>query len=394
MFSRRSLLALPGFLTFVDWPQWRGPKRDGSNAVVLPKAWPERLRQVWNVPVGEGHSSPIVLGNAVYQFTRFRDQETVAAYNVESGKQLWKQSYAAPYEMNSAATSHGKGPKSTPVAAAGRVFTLGISGILTCWEAATGKRIWSVPSKGSPDFGHASSPVIDGDTLIAALGPQIGGSLGAFDAATGNVKWQWKEDGPAYASPVIVTIGGAKQVITNSQKRVIGVSVADGKTLWTLPLNTNYDQNSVTPLVFGDLIIFSGLGNPVTAVRLGASPQKVWENKELGMYMNSPVLAGGVVWGLSHRNKGQFFGLDPKTGKTVWTSEGRQTENAAMVASGQTVFALTTDSELIVYVAGPKGLQQARRYNVADTPTWAHPVVLGSRVLVKDANSLILWSAA
>ncbi|HYP05265.1 MAG TPA: PQQ-binding-like beta-propeller repeat protein [Bryobacteraceae bacterium] len=394
MLSRRSFFAFPGFLPFVDWPQWRGPNRDGSVALELPKAWPERMRQVWNLPVGEGHASPVVVGNRVFQFSRVRDQETIAAYDVDSGKQLWKQSYAAPYEMNSAATSHGKGPKSTPVVAGSRVFTLGISGIVTGWDAASGKKLWSTAAKGSPDFGHASSPVVDGDTLIGAVGPQSGGTLSAFEAATGKVKWQWKEDGPAYASPIVIMAGGVKQVVTNSQSHLIGVSLADGKTLWKLPLKTNYDQNSVTPLVVGDVVIFSGLGNPVTAVRPGSQPQKLWENKEFGMYMNSPVLAAGVVWGLSHRNKGQFFGIDPKTGKTVWTSEGRQTENAAMVASGNAVFALTTESELIVYAASAKGLTQVRRYHVADTPTWAHPVVLGNRVLVKDANSLILWSAA
>ena len=192
----------------------------------------------------------------------------------------------------------------------------------------------------------------------------------------------------------MVTAGGTKQVITNSQSYLVGVSFREGKTLWKLPLKTPYDQNTVTPTISGNLVIFSGLSNPVTAIRPGTPPQKVWTNKEVGMYMNSPVLSSGVLWGLSHRNKGQFFGLDVNTGKTVWTGEGRQTENAAMLASGQTVFALTTESELIVYAATPNGLKPLRRYDVADTPTWAHPVVLGSQVLVKDANSLILWSAS
>ena len=161
MYSRRSLFAFPGFLALIDWPQWRGPNRDGLVSADLPKAWPERLRQVWNVPVGEGHSSPVVAGKAVYQFTRVRSQETIAAYDLTSGKQIWKQSYAAPYEMNSAATAHGKGPKATPVVASGRLFTIGISGILTCWDANSGKRIWGLAAQGSPDFGHASSPAVD-----------------------------------------------------------------------------------------------------------------------------------------------------------------------------------------------------------------------------------------
>jgi outer membrane protein assembly factor BamB len=393
MQSRRSFLAFPAALAFVDWPQWRGPSRDGVAASQASKPWPERLRRVWTVQVGEGHSSPVVARQQVFQFTRLGEQEVLACFDLASGKQIWKQSYAAPYEMNSAATSHGKGPKATPVVGDGRVYTLGIHGILTCWDSASGKRVWSIDSKGSPDFGAASSPALVDGTLIAAIGPQSGGSLSAFDAATGKLKWQWKDDGPAYASPTIATFGGVRQVITNTRKNIVGVSLAEGKLLWKAALETPYDQNSVTPIVVGDLVIYSGLSNPVIAIQPGTSGRKVWENKEVGMYMNSPVLAAGVLWGLSHRNKGQFFGLDPKTGKTIWTGEGRQAENAAMIASGRNVFALTTNSELLMFTATATALKQERKYEVADTPTWAHPVILGNDVLVKDAKSLALWSA-
>jgi outer membrane protein assembly factor BamB len=393
MQSRRSFLAVPAAFAFVDWPQWRGPNRDGVAPVEPSKPWPDRLRQVWNVKVGDGHSSPVVSGKRVYQFARLQDNEAVSAYDLDSGKLLWKQTYAAPYQMNPAATAHGKGPKSTPVVAANRLYTIGISGILTCWDAGSGNKIWNLDSQGSPEFGQASSPIVDRGTLIASVGPQKGGALTAFDAATGKVKWQWKEDGPAYASPIMAEPGGVRQVITNSQSHIVGISAADGKLLWKAPLKTPYDQNSVTPIVVGDMVIYSGLSNPVTAIRPGSPPQQVWENKEVGMYMNSPVLAAGVLWGLSHRNKGQFFGLNPKTGKTVWTGEGRQAENAAIIARGSTVFALTTNSELLVFEAGPSNLKQIAKYSVADTPTWAHPVILGNRVLVKDQASLALWSA-
>jgi hypothetical protein len=139
-------------------------------------------------------------------------------------------------------------------------------------------------------------------------------------------------------------------------------------------------------------VIYSGLANPVTAVRIsGAKPEVVWENKEVGMYMNSPVIAANLLHGLSHRNKGQYFSLDPNTGKTVWTSEGRQTENAALVARGPEVVSLTTESELHIFRATARGLEPVKKYTVASSPTWAHPVLLGSRVLVKDRDSLALW---
>jgi outer membrane protein assembly factor BamB len=178
------------------------------------------------------------------------------------------------------------------------------------------------------------------------------------------------------------------------------VNVADGAILWNVPITTPYDQNSVTPIVIGDLVIYSGLSNPVTAVRPTRASgswtaPKVWENKELGMYMNSPILVNGRIYGLSHRNKGQFFALDPKTGKTTWTGEGRQAENAAMLAAANTIFALTTNSELLVMPVSPQGLSVIKRYKVSEnSETWAHPVVLGNQILTKDKDTLTLWRAS
>ena len=111
------------------------------------------------------------------------------------------------------------------------------------------------------------------------------------------MKWRWSEDGPAYASPVIGEFGGVRQVVTNSENNIVGISVADGKTLWKLPLKSPYEQNAVTPTIISDTIVYSALGNPITAIRLGSPPQKLWENREFGLYMSSPVVAAGVLCG-------------------------------------------------------------------------------------------------
>jgi len=142
-----------------DWNQWRGPRRDGvAMGFTPPAAWPERPKQVWKVPAGIGHSSPIVAGDRTYLFSRVGEQEVLTAYDVASGKQVWRQGYEAPYQMNPAATSHGKGPKSTPVLDRGRIFTLGISGILSAFDQSTGKVAWRHDfakefSPSMPDFG-------------------------------------------------------------------------------------------------------------------------------------------------------------------------------------------------------------------------------------------------
>ena len=387
-----------------DWNQWRGPNRDGvSTGFTAPAAWPDRPKQLWKVPAGIGHSSPAVTGNRVYQFARVGEQEALTAYDVASGKQIWRQTYDAPYQMNPAATTHGQGPKSTPIVDRGRVFTLGISGILSAFDAATGKLAWRHDFRKdfkstAPDFGASMSPMIDGDHVIAHVGGAADGALIAFNVSDGARRWAWKGDGPSYASPIIATMGGARHLITQSERHVIGLSPADGRELWRMPFTTDYDQNIVTPVVAGGLLIYGGLSKPTTAVRLeqqgGAwKPQPVWQNADVPMYMSSPVVAGGVLYGLTHRNRGQFFALDVASGKTLWTSPPRQGDNAALTIAGRVLIATTTDGEIVVMRPG-KAYELVREYAVADSPIWAHPAVHGQSIIVKDAESLSAWTFA
>jgi outer membrane protein assembly factor BamB len=391
-----SMVAFCALLAAEDWPQWRGPNRDGVVAGFTgPQAWPEKLTLKWKVEVGEGHSSPVVAGGKVYLHTRQGEREVVTCLAPDSGKVLWRESYDAPYTMNPAATRHGKGVKSTPVVSGGRVCTLGISGTLSCFDAQTGKPAWRKQS-GPATFGTAMSPVVERGLLIAHMGPQEGGALTAFDLQTGAEKWSWKGDGPAYTSPVVLDLAGARQVVTQSRGQTIGVNAATGELLWQLPYTTPYEQNIVTPVLYKDLLILSGLNNGVMAVKVvrrGAaySAETVWQNKDVSMYMSSPVLKGDLLFGLSHRNRGQFFCLNAATGATLWTSEGRQGDNAAIVLAGSSLLLLTTESELIVANAGGKAFEAVRKYPVASSPVWAHPAVVGRGILVKDEKTLALW---
>jgi outer membrane protein assembly factor BamB len=386
-----------------DWPQWRGPNRDGVSASFTePKAWPEQLKRKWIVPVGVGHSSPVVVGRRVYLHSRQGEREMITCFELETGKTLWQDGYPVAYQMNPAATGHGKGPKSTAVAANGKLYTLGITEILSCYDLVTGKLVWRKDfskqfKQTSPDFGTAMSPVVDRGLLIAHLGGPDQGALTAFNAETGEVKWSWTGDAPAYASPIVVERGGVRQVVTQSKQNIIGVSADRGELLWKIPFTTDYLQNIVTPLAYQDLLIFSGLNKGTFAVRVAKRgdawvPEQVWENKEVSMYMNSPILSGDLIFGMSHRNKGQFFCLDAQTGKTRWTSDGRQGENSAMVLADGVMLLLKDDAALIVARATGKGPEPIRVYQVADSPTWAYPAVVGNQILVKDATTLALFS--
>jgi outer membrane protein assembly factor BamB len=382
-----------------SWPQWRGPARDGvASGFTVPDAWPAQLTRRWQVQVGAGHASPVVSGNRVILHSRQGTREIVAAYDLTSGKQLWQDGIEAPYTMNPAATGHGPGPKSTPAIAGGRVFTLGISGIFSAHDEATGKLLWRKNApKTPPEFGTAASPMVDGTSVVAFLGGQNAGALTAMDVATGAVKWQWTGDGPGYSSPIVGTFGGSRQIIVQSQNRLVGVNAADGTLLWEVPIKTPYEQNSVTPLVYDDLVIYAGLENPtiglwVTASRgKGWTPTPRWRNEDVSMYMSSPAVAGGTIFGLSNKNRGQFFAIDAKTGKTLWTTKGREAENASIVRAGDYLLLATTNSELIVARANPARYEEVRRYTVADSAMWAHPAFAGRTIIVKDVNTLTAW---
>jgi outer membrane protein assembly factor BamB len=149
----------------------------------------------------------------------------------------------------------------------------------------------------------------------------------------------------------------------------------------------------VTPVVAGDTVVYGGLDHPVRAVRVvrrgsawAAEPR--WENAEVGTYMSTPVLEGGRLYGFSNRKRGQLFCLDAASGKTVWLSDGRQGDNAALVAGGGVVYALTTDAQLVVMPQRGEAFAPLRRYRVAESPTWAHPVVTTEGVLVKDRETV------
>jgi len=375
-----------------DWNQWRGPGRDGvGDASALPAELPAELTRVWQVPVGEGHSSPVVVGETVFLLSREGEQEIVRAVSLVDGSEAWRQTYDAPYTMNSAARSHGPGPKSTPVFADGRLFTFGITGVLSAWDAATGEPVWRRDfldqyPENAPIWGVAMSPIVIGDTVVAHVGWDEAGALMALDAATGETRWTNEEFTPGYASPILVEIEGNSVIVTQSDKHIIAVAAAAGRTLWSIPFATDFQQNSVTPLNVDGTLIFSGLDMDLFAVALrpvegvlmrAGAPQgqrpgvggitrwvgdEVWRNEGLPLYMGSPVRVGNRMFGMSHKRAGQFICIDLETGEPVWTSRGREGENAAIIVLGDRLALLTDEARLVIIAAGADAYEPLAEY--------------------------------
>ena len=203
-----------------EWSQWRGPNRDGSvTSFREPAVWPEGLTERWKVEVGLGYATPILVGDRVYMYTRQDANEVMTALDATSGEVIWRTPYPAAFEMNPATARHRAGPKSTPAFADGRVFTLGMSGIVSAFDADTGNVLWQKPAPSiQPSFHTAMSPVVEGDLVIVHVGGHDDGALTAFGVATGDVRWTWDGDGPAYGSPVVIELEGTRQVVTFTQE--------------------------------------------------------------------------------------------------------------------------------------------------------------------------------
>jgi outer membrane protein assembly factor BamB len=294
-----------------------------------------------------------------------------------------------------------KGPFSTPLVASGRVYTFGVTAVLSAFDATNGTLLWRKDFSKEIDTaklftGTAMSPIIAGGLLIVHAGDDDAGALRAFVPATGAEKWTLTGHGPGYASPVLIGTA-SRQLITMTDKAVVGVDVARGTLLWSLPWPDEWNENIVTPVMAGDVLILSGTRKGTFGYRLEntggqAAPKQIWHNTDLPMYMSTPVADGSWLFGFSNRRKGQLFCIDAQTGKAMWTTEGRAGTNASLLSAGPNLVVLTTEGEVLVLSRNPKKYEEVRRYKLSTSPTWAHPALLPDAVVVRDADSLAVWA--
>lgn len=376
-----------------QWPQWRGPNRDGVVAAAnVPAAWPEKPAVQWTVKTGEGYSTPVVADGRIFVHSRQEPDEIVTALDLASGKPLWTARYPSSFTKNKYANDMTKGPFSTP---------LGASAILSAFDASSGavkwRKDWSKEIDTSRLFtGTAMSPIIDSGLLVVHVGDDTEGAFRAFEPATGAEKWSLPGHGPGYASPVVATFGGIRQLVTMTDKAAVGVSIGDGKQLWTIPFVDEWNENIVTPVVVGDMLIVSGtrkgtFGYRVATAGTGLAATQVWHNTDLPMYMSSPVADGSFIYGFSSKRKGQMFCLDAKTGTVKWTTEGRGGTTASLQSAGPNLLVLTTDGDMIVARRNPEKFEELRRYKVGDSQTWAQPVLLKNALIIRTTDAVTRW---
>ena len=401
-----------------DWPQWRGANRDAkTTGFTAPKTWPKELAQKWKVTVGQADATPALVGDKLYVFARQGEEEVLRCLDAKDGKEIWSDKYAAQ-GATGPASGHA-GPRSSPAVANGKVVTLGVRGTVSCVDADKGKVLWRKDdfSGAWPKFFTASSPIIADGLCLAQLGGTGNGGVVAYDLPTGDQKWKWTGDAPAYASPALMTVDGVKLLIAETEKSVVALKLADGKQVWEMPFSAQgMSYNAATPIVDGSTLIICGQNRGAKAVKLekqgdGFTAKELWSNPDNSVQFGTPVLKGGMLVGLSQ--KGDFFCVNAQDGKTLWTAPSMPTAAGAeapagggggrgggrgrggygsVVDAGSVLLALTPASELIAFQPSDKAYTELARIKVAGTPTYAYPVIAGNRIFVQDQNSVTLWA--
>ena len=379
-----------------DWPQFRGTGRDSKlTGFKAPASWPAELAQQWKITVGTGDASPVLVGKKIYLHTRQGGDEVILCLDASTGVELWKNSYPSA-AATGPSVSH-PGPRSTPAVANGKIVTFGISGILSCLDAATGKIVWRKenPANTVPVFFTGMSPLIVDGVCIAHVGSKDNGDVLALDLNTGNEKWKWSGDGPAYASPSLMTLDGQKHIVVQTEKNLMALNFSDGKLLWqvaTLPLQRFY--NCVSPYIDGNKIYYSGQGTGTKAIEVLKQGDKyitkeMWSSTEIGAKWNTPVLKDGFLYGFTDQRR--IYSLNSSNGQTGWIDNATNSDFATIVDCGSVIIGFPSTGNLIVFKPDPKAYTEVARYKVSETAVYAFPVIAGNMIYVKDAESLMLY---
>jgi outer membrane protein assembly factor BamB len=375
------------------WTDFRGPKRDGEyrERPILTN-WPaDGLKPIWKQPVGGGYASFVIAGGRAFTIEQRGPREVVAAYDVATGRELWTNAWTATFHESMG----GDGPRATPTWAGGHVYALGGRGELRCLDGDSGKLAWRTniledARATNLQWGMAAAPLVVDDTVVVLPGGPNGRSVVAYDRLTGRRAWSALDDRQAYSSPMLVTIGGTRQIVVFSAARVMGLTPDRGSVLWEYPWKTDYDVNASQPLVIGGNRVFvsSGYGTGAAVIEIapsagGFSVREIWRNIRMKNQFTSSVLHDGFVYGL---DESILACLDAATGELKWKG-GRYGYGQVLLASGHLIV-LTEEGDLALVRATPERHQELGRFPAVGGKSWNHPAMSGGYLLVRNINEM------
>lgn len=398
------LLPLMGMtLRAADWPQWLGPKRDGGTPEAV-EPWKESPKVLWTARVGVGFSTPVVVDGRVFVHARInkKEREELIAFQAGSGEVLWRTGYdRAPYS-----SVLNTGPQATPTVAGNRIYTFGITGVLSCFEVEKGKQLWQVDTfkklnASLPRFGVCCSPLVIGNRVIVAVNGK-GSSVAAFDTETGELQWQGLDEPASTSSPVLFAAkgktGSLPDAVFMTTLRVIGLNPLDGSTNWEYALPFQPSGTTPTPVISGDTIITSTMDNGSTAIRVipgeKTTTEKLWQAKNVSGYFSSGTAVGKdrlflVTNQLKPVPRADLVCLDAARGKELWRKEGVGYFHFGVVRTGNDKLVILDDGgNLKLLEASAREYRELCSAKICDG-TLVTPAIANGRLYARDSEQVV-----
>lgn len=386
-------LIAAGTLAAVDWPQWRGEKRDGiSSETGLLKQWPSGgPKVIWKTTgLGEGYSAFAIAKGKLFTQGQRGSEQYVMAFDVATGKKLWETASSEKFSQD-----RGNGPRGTPTLDGNNLYAESGDGILLSLDQASGKVNWKISMVKEfggevPGWGYSESPLIDGNLLIATPGGR-GASVVALDKNTGKVVWKSQNDRAGYSSPIAVDTGKTHQIIVFTGSGVMGLFGKTGELLWRYDKVSNRTANIATPIYSnGYLFVSSAYGTGCALLKFeeDGKAKEVFFSKDMKNHYSSSVLVGKYLYGY---NDAILTAMKFENGEVAWRS--REVKKGSVAYADGMLYVLGEDGTVALAEATPEAYKEVSRFDIrkGSLPTWTPPVISNGRLYLRDQDNLVSY---
>jgi outer membrane protein assembly factor BamB len=382
-----------------DWPQWRGPKRDGVSAEKgLLKDWPAGGPALaWQAAgAGDGYSSFAVVNGRLYTLGARGGTEYVMAFDAATGRKIWEVAHGRRF-----GNDRGDGPRATPTIDGDRIYAFGASGDLSAMELATGKVLWTVNvlrefGASNITWGLSESPLVLSDRILVNAGGRDA-SIVALKKTDGSVIWKSQSDEAGYSSAVLMDTGGVRQAVFFTAQRALGVDVQSGKLLWSYDRVANGTANIATPIARGNRVFLSSDYNTgaalleLTPAGGGVTAKQVYFTREMRNHHASSVLVGDYLYGFS---SAILTAMRFDTGEVAWRD--RSVGKGSVIFADERLYLFSENGVAGLAEASPTGYREHGRFQLStgNLPTWTHPVVSGGKLYLRDQDRIYAYNVA
>lgn len=385
-----------GIAGAADWPQFRGPNRDGISpeAAVL-KSWPAGGPKVlWTAPVGEGYSQVVSVKGRLYTLAQQGEEQVALAIDGATGRRLWRTRIDGEYN-----DGQGDGPRSTPTVDGDMVYALSANGKLAALRAGNGQVAWQHDLRAEyganpPQWGISTSPLVEGNLLIVNVGGAGNKAIVAFDKTNGKTVWTSQGDGAGYSAPIAITVRGVRQIIVFTADAVLSISPKDGRLFWRSGWKTSYDVNAATPIFLppDKLFVSSGYDTGAALLQINrTNVSEVWRSRGMKNQFSSSVLHNGILYGFDNST---FKAIDAATGAERWKQRGFG--HGSLILAGGHLVVLSDRGKLALVSATPEEYRELGNAQVLEGKCWTSPSLADGRLYVRNEEKLVAldWKGA